>query len=310
MPPGEASAADQQPVRWHAATRELVGGVLAGAVNVTSGYPFDTMKVRLQASDGVYEGMADCFSHIWRTEGVRGFFRGLSSPLIGELIKCRMQMAQFDSPLRCLANLIETEGLRGLTRGFLPTLAREIPGNALFFTVYEGLRRSWPGRPGAAAGHGSSSSSGTSSSSSSSSSKSSSSGSLAAAWQVVLDAGGAIVCGGMAGVVMWTTVLPLDVAKTRIQTAQPGTPWDTGVLRQLAMLREEGGRRSLWAGLAPTVARAFPANACQWLAWEVAMRQLLPPAFEEEPDHSSTAGQQQQLQNGTSKQQDVRAVTV
>uniref|UniRef100_A0A383W3J7 Mitochondrial carrier protein n=1 Tax=Tetradesmus obliquus TaxID=3088 RepID=A0A383W3J7_TETOB len=408
MPPGEASAADQQPVRWHAATRELVGGVLAGAVNVTSGYPFDTMKVRLQASDGVYEGMADCFSHIWRTEGVRGFFRGLSSPLIGgaaetgvnylvysrvldmfkpqqqqqqqqqsllpavvqqmraleqqqqqqqllqqqdrqhsssssssseqhlpplravlvagavagvalsvilaptELIKCRMQMAQFDSPLRCLANLIETEGLRGLTRGFLPTLAREIPGNALFFTVYEGLRRSWPGRPGAAAGHGSSSSSGTSSSSSSSnsSSKSSSSGSLAAAWQVVLDAGGAIVCGGMAGVVMWSTVLPLDVAKTRIQTAQPGTPWDTGVLRQLAMLWKEGGRRSLWAGLAPTVARAFPANACQWLAWEVAMRQLLPPAFEEEPDHSSTAGQQQQLQNGTSKQQDVRAVTV
>jgi hypothetical protein len=62
---------------------------------------------------------------------------------------------------------------------------------------------------------------------------------------------------------MWTTVLPLDVAKTRIQTAQPGTPWDTGVLRQLSMLWREGGRRSLWAGLAPTVARAFPANACQ-----------------------------------------------
>jgi hypothetical protein len=34
---------------------------------------------------------------------------------------------------------------------------------------------------------------------------------------------------------MWTTVLPLDVAKTRIQT-QPGTPWDTGVLMQLSLL--------------------------------------------------------------------------
>jgi hypothetical protein len=62
---------------------------------------------------------------------------------------------------------------------------------------------------------------------------------------------------------MWTTVLPLDVAKTRIQTAQPGTAWDTNVARQLAMLWREGGRKSLWAGLAPTVARAFPANACQ-----------------------------------------------
>jgi hypothetical protein len=100
-----------------------------------------------------------------------------------------LQMAQFNSPLLCLANVVETEGLRGLTRGFLPTLCREIPGNALFFTVYEGLRRSWPGRP---SGHGSSSSS----------SSSGSSSGLAAAWQVVVDAGGAIVCGGMAGVVV------------------------------------------------------------------------------------------------------------
>jgi hypothetical protein len=124
------------------------------------------------------------------------------------LLPLLLQMAQFNSPLRCLANVVETEGLRGLTRGFLPTLCREIPGNALFFTVYEGLRRTWPGRPAAA--HGSSSSSGASNSlnssglgsSSSSSSSSGSGGSLAAAWQVVVDAGGAIVCGGMAGVVV------------------------------------------------------------------------------------------------------------
>jgi solute carrier family 25 carnitine/acylcarnitine transporter 20/29 len=105
--------------------------------------------------------------------------------LLLRLLLILLQMAQFNSPLLCLANVIEIEGLRGLTRGFLPTLCREIPGNALFFTVYEGLRRSWPGRP---SGHGSSSSS--------------SSSGLAAVWQVVVDAGGAIVCGGMAGVVV------------------------------------------------------------------------------------------------------------
>jgi hypothetical protein len=38
MPAANASTADEQPLRWHAATRELVGGVIAGAVNVTSGY--------------------------------------------------------------------------------------------------------------------------------------------------------------------------------------------------------------------------------------------------------------------------------
>lgn len=89
---------------------------------------------------------------------------------------------------------------------------------------------------------------------------------------------------------MWGTVLPLDVAKTRIQTAQPGSSWDTGVLQQLRMLWREGGRRSLWAGLPPTLLRAFPANACQWLAWEMAMRQLLPPSCEEGSSSGGEAG--------------------
>lgn len=33
-----------------------------------------------------------------------------------------------------------------------------------------------------------------------------------------------------------------------------------------------GGLGSLYAGIRPTLIRAFPANAAQWLAWEVAMR--------------------------------------
>lgn len=72
MLPSHAAAGRHQPqdgVRWTPAARELVGGVLAGAVNVTSGYPFDTMKVRLQASTGGTT-MAQCFLHIWRNEGV------------------------------------------------------------------------------------------------------------------------------------------------------------------------------------------------------------------------------------------------
>ena len=40
-------------------------------------------------------------------------------------------------PLQCLKHLVETEGWRGLARGTTGTLAREVPGNALFFTVYE-----------------------------------------------------------------------------------------------------------------------------------------------------------------------------
>eukprot|EP00955_Chlamydomonas_euryale_P102213 365402-Chlamydomonas_euryale.AAC.9 len=36
---------------------------------------------------------------------------------------------------------------------------------------------------------------------------------------------------------MWTSILPIDVAKTRLQTASPGSPWDVGVARHLQMVR-------------------------------------------------------------------------
>jgi hypothetical protein len=73
---------------------------------------------------------------------------------------------------------------------------------------------------------------------------------------------------------MWTCVLPLDVAKSRIQVSSPGAPWDVGVAAHLRMLVREGGARALWSGLAPTVARAFPANAAQWLCYELVLQQL------------------------------------
>jgi solute carrier family 25 (mitochondrial carnitine/acylcarnitine transporter), member 20/29 len=87
------------------AARELLSGCAAGVANVFVGHPFDTVKVRLQSSKGIYKNMLHCFSEIWRKEGVRnldtvsprsyaavanastlqtrGFYRGLSPPLVG-----------------------------------------------------------------------------------------------------------------------------------------------------------------------------------------------------------------------------------
>ena len=49
----------------------LCGGV-AGAANIFTGFPFDTVKVRLQASaTGAYAGPMDCLRGIMRVEGVR-----------------------------------------------------------------------------------------------------------------------------------------------------------------------------------------------------------------------------------------------
>ena len=44
---------------------------------------------------------------------------------------------RYINPMHCLRLTIREEGARGLLRGLGATLAREVPGNALFFTVYE-----------------------------------------------------------------------------------------------------------------------------------------------------------------------------
>ena len=87
---------------------------------------------------------------------------------------------------------------------------------------------------------------------------------------------GTVLAGGVAGCVMWGTVLPIDVAKTRIQLARKGDPDDAGVLRVLRRMWRQGGRHTLWAGLRPTLLRAFPANAAQWFVWEMAVSALQP----------------------------------
>lgn len=41
------------------------------------------------------------------------------------------------------------------------------------------------------------------------------------------------------------------------------------------MLMRAGGTAALYAGIRPTLIRAFPANAAQWLTWECCMRRAL-----------------------------------
>lgn len=38
---------------------------------------------------------------------------------------------------------------------------------------------------------------------------------------ILKDSASAVTCGGLAGMFMWACILPLDVAKTRIQVASP-----------------------------------------------------------------------------------------
>lgn len=65
-------------------TVNALSGAVAGAANIFTGFPFDTVKVRLQASpQGTYKGPWDCAKSIVKFEGVQGLYRGLAAPLVG-----------------------------------------------------------------------------------------------------------------------------------------------------------------------------------------------------------------------------------
>lgn len=172
-----------------------------------------------------------------------------------ELIKCRMQVngaggtVKYSGPMHCFRHLLATEGMLGMTRGLGATMAREVPGNIVYFSTYRILRGLLPGKPDPGKER------------------------LAAAEELA-DAASAIVCGGLAGMALWGFVMPIDVAKTRIQTSHGAG--SMGIMRTLRGLRREGGMAKLYVGMSPALARAFPANAAQWLVFELVSKNLRP----------------------------------
>lgn len=76
---------------WRSALRDLMAGTLGGIAGKLIEFPFDTVKVRLQAGGEngrpVYSGPMDCFRRILQHEGVRTLYKGMSMPLAGTVVE-------------------------------------------------------------------------------------------------------------------------------------------------------------------------------------------------------------------------------
>ncbi|CAA0817876.1 Mitochondrial arginine transporter BAC1 [Striga hermonthica] len=289
--------------------KEYVAGMLAGVATVVVGHPFDTIKVKLQKHNAGANGMKyksgfHCTAAILKTDGVKGLYRGATPSFVGmacesslafgiysqtkqflqgeikngkpqlraivpsgafagalisfilcpsELVKCRMQVqgsfihssSTYNSPIDCALKTLKSEGLTGLFRGGSATFLRESLGNAVFFSTYEHMRyyMRLPLRD------------------------------TSSDLTHFIDVGIGIVTGGLSGIACWSVVLPLDVAKTIIQTSsdkkQTRNPF-----RILESIYGRSGIRGCYTGLGPTIVRAFPANAAAIVTWELAMKLL------------------------------------
>lgn len=131
-------------------------------------------------------------------------------------------------------------GIRSVFRGSAMTLARDGPGSAAYFAVYEYVKRSLS--PKDAEGN--------------------------ATGELSLSA--VMVAGASAGVAMWIPVFPVDTIKSRIQTAE-GRPTISGVVSQVY---RSGGIRAFFPGFGPALARAIPANAATFVGVELAHKAM------------------------------------
>jgi len=70
------------------AIKDILSGTMGGISQVVSGHPLDTIKVRLATqnpANPVYGGMIDCMQKTFRSEGLRGLYKGAASPLAGAM---------------------------------------------------------------------------------------------------------------------------------------------------------------------------------------------------------------------------------
>jgi solute carrier family 25 (mitochondrial carnitine/acylcarnitine transporter), member 20/29 len=294
-------------------------GYISGAAGIIIGNPLDLIKVRLQTGASITASSPSSYTSQFHSAG--SLVRGATAPILGygalnallfmtynrttllfagpistppslwttwlagavgglatwvvstptELVKCRAQASSPTSTASITSlsigrGILRTEGIRGLYIGGVVTALRDSIGYGFYFWSYELSTRTL-------------------------SSQSSSSTASAEAVRVLL-------CGGIAGVVTWASIFPLDVIKTRVQTqllqgaesapllgnpnldpaAAPGfiSAQRIGALEMARRTYRNEGTAVFFRGLTVCSLRAFVVNAAQWAVYEWIMKTLKP----------------------------------
>jgi solute carrier family 25 carnitine/acylcarnitine transporter 20/29 len=284
--------------------KEFIAGGFGGSCLVLVGHPLDTIKVRLQTmaapapgAKPLYAGTLDCAKKTIAHEGFKGLYKGMAAPLVGvtpmyavcflglgvgkslqtpskpngeyslpqifaagllagvfttaimapgERIKCLLQVQaaspgsvkKYNGAIDCAKQLFREGGIRSVFKGTFATALRDMPASGVYFASYEWLKKSLA--------------------------SSEDGGNLSPLKT--------IFAGGMAGCFNWLVALPVDVAKSRLQTAPEGKY--TGMLDVYKELIRADGVRAFYKGFTPVIIRAFPANAACFLGYEVAIKFL------------------------------------
>ncbi|KAK9760382.1 hypothetical protein K7432_015651 [Basidiobolus ranarum] len=266
--------------------------------------PLDTVKVRLQTqtkAHSVYRGTAHCFTSIVKYEGVRGLFKGMSSPMAGVALVNALAFGVYESALNFQMHGSEADAtlkqmfVAGIVTGTVNSfvscpmelakirLQNQGPEQLKSGNYYKGpmdcflktyraggiaacYRGLWPTIL-----------------------RELSFGPYFVSYEILcrmvtppgkttadVSGLGLIVAGGFAGICAWVSTYPFDVVKTKIQAdlVGSGQPRYRGVIDCMVKCYREEGISILFRGMNATILRAFPLNAATFFIYTQSMRML------------------------------------
>mmetsp|Transcript_2575 Transcript_2575/g.3444 ORF Transcript_2575/g.3444 Transcript_2575/m.3444 type:complete len:384 (+) Transcript_2575:244-1395(+) len=208
----------------------------------------------------------------WQKAMMCGSFAGFTQCFIicpMEHIKCRLQVQHgkgsadnlYKGPVQAIKSIVKDHGVARLYQGWWCTFWREIPAFGLYFASYDFIKdkvNTYFSRAAA---------------STRTLQNELGSDNLGIRHSHTWMA--SAIAGGSAGCITWALVYPVDMIKTRIQTAPLTTP--NSELRMLEVGRnlvQKHGWRYLFRGFGVTILRAFPTNATLFPVYEFTLLQL------------------------------------
>jgi solute carrier family 25 (mitochondrial carnitine/acylcarnitine transporter), member 20/29 len=246
--------------------KSFLAGSIAGITGLVGSHPFDTIRVRIQTTGkyqylgvkdlykgigppafgvvaektvvfGTYESTrkflrARNFNQSW-TNILSGCIAGAACSLIVtpvDRIKINLQEEKrANSSLSIAKGIVRNNGLSSLYKGFLNTLWREVPGYALYLSMYQHIKdRHFGG---------------------------------------TMTPMVSFFTGALTGCAVWTVIYPADAIKTRMQSTLTEKKYKNS-LDFFRKSFQSGGVRSIYVGLPLALLRAVPLHAGVILGYE------------------------------------------
>jgi len=287
------------------AAKDVGAGTVGGIAVCLTGHPFDTLKVRLQTqpsgADAIYKGLSDCFLQTVRGEGIGGLYKGVGSPLVGQMFFRAIMFSSYGQSVALMQSQSRSPTLPSMPVPYFfcagamtGCISSFIEGPIDFFksqVQVEVIRTRRTGEParyrnvfhcareivgargftGAYQGLSATLVRNIPASASFFGFNEATRRFLAGDKPVsALGTPQLLIAGGTGGFLYWATTYPFDVIKSSMQSdaVHPAERRFRGWWHCARSLYEEGGARRFTRGLTPCLMRSVPANAVMWLVFE------------------------------------------